>query len=440
MKETEEFLNSILKDNTKIVLGLSGGPDSMCLFHVLNSLKDKYNLEIICAHVNHNTRKENQKERDFVKEYCLKNKAIFEEMTISEYKNNKFTESEAREKRYAFFDQVMQKYKASYLMTAHHGDDLIETILMRMVRGSNLKGYIGIPKINKYHNYYVVRPLLLVNKKRIIEYLKENKIAYVMDNSNENEKYTRNRFRKHVLPELEKEDKNVYLKFLKYSEELEKTSNYLNKIIDKKIAKIYKNGKIYIDALMKEDDFIVDKILERVIENIQKEEIFNINDKSFQEIKKLLTKNSNKKISLSDNFIARRSYNYLIIEKNKNIEDYEYVLNDEVNILNKYNIKIVKKSNDTSNNVIRLNSKEISLPLKIRNVKDGDKIKVKNLQGSKKIKDIFIDVKLDQVKRKEYPLVLDSKDNVIWLPGLKKSIFDKEISEKYDIILKYTEE
>ena len=135
-----------------------------------------------------------------------------------------------------------------------------------------------------------------------------------MDNSNENEKYTRNRFRKHVLPELEKEDKNVYLK-------------------------------------------------------------------SFQEIKKLLTKNSNKKISLSDNFIARRSYNYLIIEKNKNIEDYEYVLNDEVNILNKYNIKIVKKSNDTSNNVIRLNSKEISLPLKIRNVKDGDKIKVKNLQG-----------------------------------------------------------
>ncbi len=440
MKEVEEFLNSILKDNTKIVLGLSGGPDSMCLFHVLNSLKDKYNLEIICAHVNHNTRKENQKERDFVKNYCLKNKAIFEEMTISEYKNNKFTESEAREKRYAFFDQVMQKYKASYLMTAHHGDDLIETILMRMVRGSNLKGYIGISKINKYHNYYVVRPLLLVNKKIIMEYLKENKIAYMMDNSNENEKYTRNRFRKHVLPELEKEDKNVYLKFLKYSEELEKTSNYLNKIIDKKIAKIYKNGKIYIDALMKEDDFIVDKILERVIENIQKEEIFNINDKSFQEIKKLLTKNSNKKISLSDNFIARRSYNYLIIEKNKNIEDYEYVLNDEVNILNKYNIKIVKKSNDTSNNVIRLNSKEISLPLKIRNVKDGDKIKVKNLQGSKKIKDIFIDVKLDQVKRKEYPLVLDSKDNVIWLPGLKKSIFDKEISEKYDIILKYTEE
>ena len=278
-------------------------------------------------------------------------------MTISEYKNNKFTESEAREKRYAFFNQVMQKYKASYLMTAHHGDDLMETILMRIVRGSNLKGYLGIPKINKYHNYYVVRPLLLVNKKRIMEYLKENKITYMIDNSNENEKYPRNRFRKHVLPELEKEDENVYLKFLKYSEELEKTSNYLNKIVDKKIAKIYKNGKIYIDALMKEDEFIVDKILERVIENIQKEEIFNINDKAFQEIKKLLTKNSNKKICLSDNFIARRSYNYLIIEKNKNIEDYEYVLNDEVNILNKYNIKIVKKSNDTSNNVIRLNLK-----------------------------------------------------------------------------------
>ena len=270
MKDVFNFLDNLLNINDTLVLANSGGPDSMCLFHVLISLKEKYNLKIICAHVNHNTRKENKSERDFVKKCCEENKIIFEEFTITEYKNNKYTESEGRLKRYNFLEQVVKKYHAKYLMTAHHGDDLTETILMRIVRGSNLKGYLGIPKISKYHNYYLVRPLLFLNKEQIIDYLKANKINYVIDASNENEKYTRNRFRKHVLPELKKEDKNVCLKFLKYSEELERTNNFINKIIDKKIAKIYKDGKIYIDALIKEDEFIVDKILERVIEDIQK--------------------------------------------------------------------------------------------------------------------------------------------------------------------------
>lgn len=440
MKETCEFLNGLLKDNDKIVLGISGGPDSMCLLHVLNSLKEKYNLNLICAHVNHGLRKESEEEKEFVKKYCEDKNIIFEYMKIENYKKNKFSEQEGREKRYLFFEELINKYNANYLMTAHHGDDLIETVLMRLVRGSNLKGYEGISLISKNDKYKIVRPLLNLNKEEILDYLKKEKIPYVIDKSNECEKYTRNRFRKQVLPFLKKEDKNVHLKFLKYSKELNRYNNYVNNIIEEKIDKIYKNKKIIINEILKEDEFLQEKIIEYIIQDIQKTEIFNINDKAFKNIMELLKKDQNSQINLCDNFIARRSYNYLYIEKNKIAEEYNYILDNVVIINNKYKIEKKDLCNEKDNSVIRINSEEIELPLYVRNKKDGDKIKIKNLKGTKKLKDIFIDCKMDLKKRVEYPIVVDRKDTIIWIPGIKKSIFDKEINEKYDIILKYTEE
>ena len=189
----------------------------MCLLEILNSLKDKYKLKLICAHVNHGLRSESENEKNFVENYCVINNIIFEYMKIDKYTNNKFSESEGRKKRYNFFNELMTKYQAKYLMTAHHGDDLIETIMMRIVRGSNLKGYAGILQINNN----IVRPLLYVSKKDILDYLREHNIEYVVDKSNDDEKYTRNRYRKQLLPFLKKEDINVHLKFLKYSQELQ---------------------------------------------------------------------------------------------------------------------------------------------------------------------------------------------------------------------------
>ena len=439
MKDVCNFLDNLLRVNDTLVVATSGGPDSMCLLHILKSYQDKLNLKIICAHVNHNTRKENEKEKEFVEKYCEENNLIFEYLKIDSYKNNKFTESEGRSKRYEFFESLINKYQAKYLFTAHHGDDLMETVLLRILRGSNLKGYVGIPKVSSYHNYKIVRPLLYINKDEILKYNKENKIKYVLDKTNTKDIHKRNRIRKHVLPYLYKEEKNVYKKFLQYSEELESTNNYLRKIIDKKIAKIYKDGKIYIDALIKEEDFIIKKIIERVIENIQEYDILPIDNKKIESIIKLIKNKDNKEINLNNNYIARVSYNYLIIEKNIKANSYEYVLDKEVNILDKYLIKVEGNSSDTSNKVTRINSEEISLPLRVRSILPGDIIQVKNLKGRKKIKDILINEKIDIKKRKEIPVVVDSKNEIIWLPGIKKSIFDKEIYEKYDIILKYME-
>ncbi len=439
MKEAEKFLNNLLKKNDTIVVATSGGPDSMALLRLLISLKDTYNLNIICAHVNHNVRKESEKEKTFVENYAVINKIKFEYMKIKEYKNNKFSEDEARKLRYKFLNEVCLKYKANYLMTAHHGDDLIETILMRITRGSNLKGYKGISKISGNNNYKIVRPLLYTTKEDIIKYLDDNNIEYVIDKSNSDIKYTRNRYRKHLLPFLKSEDKNVHLKFLEYSEELESTYNYINNTLINKYNKIVNNNVIDRKLFLEEDSFIKNKIIEKVIENIQKDNIFNIDKNLLNIMIKYIDSNTKGMINLKDNYVLRISYNKVYIEKVKKSDEYKYVFSNNLVINNRYEFKEVNDSKKKSNYVIRLNSSDIKLPLIIRTRCNGDRILVKNLNGSKKIKDILIDSKMDVLKRDEYPIVCDSDNNVLWIPGIKKSIFDKEISEKYDIIIEYVE-
>ena len=136
-----EIIKSINQLDCKyIIAGISGGPDSMALHHMLINNTNK---KIICAHINHNIRKESETEEKYLQEYCKNNNIIFETIKIKKYTENNL-ENEARKKRYTFFEEILQKYNSKYLVLAHHGDDLIETILMKIIRGSNIEGYAGI--------------------------------------------------------------------------------------------------------------------------------------------------------------------------------------------------------------------------------------------------------------------------------------------------------
>ena len=190
-----------LKDKDIIVIGNSAGPDSMALTDILLKLREKIDIKIICAHVNHNVRKESKEEAIFLKEYCEENDIIFESMIIEKYGDDNF-HNEARAIRYSFFDKIVKKYDANYLMTAHHGDDLMETILMRIVRGSSLKGYAGFKTVVEKDTYKIVRPLIFMTKEEIKDYDDKLGIKYAIDASNFKAKYTRNRYRKVVLPFL----------------------------------------------------------------------------------------------------------------------------------------------------------------------------------------------------------------------------------------------
>ena len=118
-------------------------------------------------------------------------------------------------------------------------------------------------------------------------------------------------------------------------------------------------------------------------------------------------------------------------------DEYEIEINDVVNLPDGKNIESINSSDDTSNYVTRLNTKEVLLPLYVRTRRNGDKISVKGMEGHKKVNDIFIDNKISSKERNVWPVVCDAKDNVVWIPGLKKSKFDKEKTQDYDIILKY---
>ena len=440
MKRVLLYLNSLLKENDTIIVATSGGPDSMCLLHLMCELKSKLNLKIIVAHVNHKLRAESEEEALFVKEVSDKYNLIYEYMEILEY-NDDNLENDARTKRYEFFNKLVKKYHANYLMTAHHGDDLMETILMRLTRGSSLKGYSGFKKEFAYEDYTIVRPLITETKKDIQNYMDEHGYKYYIDQSNFSENYTRNRYRMKVLPFLKNEDSLVHRKFLKFSEELTDVNNFLEKYIENLINEISDEEGIKVTELRKLDKFLLKKVIEYTLTKIYIDDLFLINDKHTNLIIGMIRSDkSNNQVNLPNNYRAVKSYNnYKIVKENKENE-YEYILEDKIILPNNKIIKKVEKKEGKSNYILRLNSKDIELPIKVRSRQNGDRMSVKNLKGTKKVKDIYIDEKIPVEKRREIPIVTDSNDTILWLPGVKKSKFDVESNGIYDIILSYEEE
>lgn len=426
------------RQNDRIVIGCSSGPDSMALVDMLLKIRDKYNLFLVIAHVNHNVRKESYEEAEFLKDYCFMNKLLFESMVIEEYGDDNF-HNEARNIRYNFFENLVHKYDANYLMTAHHGDDLIETVMMRIVRGSNLNGYAGFRNIVDMDGYKIVRPLINYTKKELEEYDQENEVKYYIDSSNDKDKYTRNRYRKYLLPFLKQEESDVHLKFLKFSNFLNDASKFIEKVRDKTIKKVMEDEKILIDRFLEEDQFIQKEILYYLLSEFYQDDLILVGDKHIDIILDLInSRKSNSFINLPNDVIGKKNYNYFVLSRQtKIISSYEIEFDNYVLLPNNHYIEKISDISDNSNNICRLDSNDITLPLIVRSRRMGDKIKVKGLNGTKKVKDIFIDKKMSLANRDIWPIVLDSKGEVVWIPGIKKSKFDKKKTEKYDIILKY---
>ena len=428
-----------IKYGDALVVGVSGGPDSMALLHILLRLKKALDLKIIVAHVNHNSGRPGQDSDElFVCEYCAKNDIVFESMIIEEYGDDNF-HNEARSIRYNYFSKLAKKYNAKYIFTAHHADDLIETILMRITRGSTLRGYSGFSSVVKMENYKIVRPLIHMTKEQILEYLKKNRVKYVVDQSNAKDVYTRNRFRKYIVPEFKKEDSKVHEKFYKFSKTLLEYNDY----IDSQVKKIYKEvcpqNIINIEKFLKQEPLIQSKVVYSLFEKIYQDDLMLLTDKHCDLLIDLIkSKKANSTIHLPNNIKAIKSYNTLELTKitiENNI--YEIQIDSYVNLPNGKNIEVIKSTKIDDNNICRLDLTEVKQPLYVRNRHDGDKMTIKGMLGRKKISDIFINSKVPMKERELWPIVCDANDNIIWLPGIKKSKFCKEKEENCDIILKY---
>lgn len=421
MDKTKKVISKYLQKGDTVILGLSGGADSMCLL----SLLLENNINVIIAHVNHKVRKESDEEEVYICNIAKKYNLKCHVLHLKGAKESDF-ESYARKKRYAFFNELYEKYNAKYILTAHHADDEIETILMRISRGSNLHGYAGIPLCEG--RYF--RPLICTTKEKILEYNKDNHITYYNDYTNDLDIHTRNRFRHNIIPKLKEENPKVHEKFCSFSEELLKASDFLDYYIDS--LNIIKNDSFNIKDFLHLHPYIQEKIVERIIKNYQKDYEFDVSKKNVEDILKLI--NSSKAsnvIDLKNNFIAVKSYDTFKITKKNNKEDYEHIFSQKFHndmfIINA-GTPILK------DDVIYLDNKDITLPLKVRNKRPGDVIEIKNL-GHKKVSDIFIDNKIPLEERSLWPIITDANNVVLWLPNLKKSKFAKDKKEKYDIIL-----
>ena len=426
-----------LKNEQYLIVGCSAGPDSMALLHYL---KNNTTNNIVCAHINHNIRKESIKEEQYLKKFCKNNSIVFESTTLNKYTEKNF-ENEARKKRYEFYKKIIDKYQSKYLFLAHHGDDLIETILMKINRGSNLEGYAGIKRISKKDNYYIIRPFLKYTKKDLIEYDKANNITYFIDKSNFDTKYTRNRIRQKILPLLKEENQNIHHQFLKYSETLLEYNNYINKEINKYIDNIYKDNYIVLNKFNKIDKFIQKNILYKILNTYYNNKSDIIKEKNITEIFKIIeNKKPNLSINLPQNQLCIKEYDKLYFKtNNQNNFSYNIEMKDKTTKINNITIKKIEETELDGNDICRLNSKDIKLPLYLRNRLDGDYIEIKGLNGRKKIKDIFIDKKIPKEIRDTYPLLVDSNNNILWIPNIKKSKFNTTKDEFCDIILKYCE-
>ena len=244
-----------------------------------------------------------------------------------------------------------------------------------------------------------------------------------------------------MLPFLKNEDSNVHKKFLKFSELLLEYTDYIDNVVLNNIFNVYKNNTLDIIEYKKLDSLIQKGVLNYIFKELYPNNLYLITDKYTLIVHNMIMSNkSSMSIELPNNILITKSYDIIKFKEELNKKNYEYELIDNLLLPNNYCFHFVSSIEEDSNYVCRLNSSDISLPLYVRNKKNGDKMEIKGMKGSKKIKDIFINSKISLSDRQKWPIEVDSNGKIVWLPGLKKSKYNKEKNEKCDIIIKYEEE
>lgn len=419
--------NNTFDKNETIVLALSGGVDSMVLFNILINLS--LNLNIILAHVNHNKREESKMEYQMLKNLAKKHKIPFEGYEVEINDKSNFHD-DSRNQRYAFFKVVAQKHKASKIVVAHHLDDQVETIIMRLIRGTSFGGYAGIPSIRKDRNISIVRPLMKVSKKDILDYARDNDIIYYEDVSNSEDFYTRNRYRNKIIPLLRIENPNLNERILQFRDYIESADLVLDRLKNEFIEDNSFYNTVNLENFNNLERIIKIKVLTHIVNSATNNSLEVMYEQYNSIIKLCLSNNPNQSYSLGSGYTFRKEYDCIFIEKdvpfkkvNTEITKYgEYFISDNHSFIFS-DKKIVHKYT----NYFELCYNSEVFPLYLRNRKNGDKMNLK--VGTKKVKDILIDKKIPKSQRDKL-IVVSNNESVLWIPEIKKSVKNDSCNKK----------
>lgn len=424
-KKVNEFIkqHNLILDKP-IIVAVSGGADSVSLLYVLKNL----GYSLILAHVNHNKREASKIEEASMRDLAKELNISFELLDYH-YSNLDNFQAEAHHARYNFFKSLCDKYNTNIIATAHHKDDQIETVLMKLMEGSNLYGYGGISILNERDGYLFVRPLLCVTKEEIYAYCKKNNLIYFEDSSNQEDDYLRNRLRHKVIPILKEECPSLSDKIMEYSIQLHEAFDYIR---EESISYLDKNNnKINLDSFHNLNIAVKKDILSLLLE---RSFIRKNNDIIDNMLKLLKTKDGNKELHLENNYRFVKSYNLAYISKGniKENKEYQLDLGDEI-IVGDYRFYLTKSHNNICANYINICYNDLVFPLTIRYRKDGDMMNIGI--GNKRVSRILIDKKVPKEKRDQIPLVLDKNQNVLWVVGYQKSTDVSNMKDKGDIYL-----
>ena len=277
----EGFRNTIvkyelIKKREKIMLGVSGGPDSICMLHLFEKIRDEFKLDLLCVHFNHCLREEADSDEIFVKNVCngLKIKYISERKNVRALFRGDSLEQTARNLRFDFFLKCGRESKIKKIALAHTKDDVVETVLMRMLRGAALKGLRGILPSSKFKGISCVRPLFELRKSGILEWLQRNNIPYHIDKTNLEDNFLRNRVRLKLLPFLEEFNPNIVETFFSMAKTLALDYDFMYTYSQKILSKIKKQRsknsiKLSLSEITQMHPALIFNILRLAIEELK---------------------------------------------------------------------------------------------------------------------------------------------------------------------------
>ena len=408
--------DNLVEKNDKIVVGFSGGPDSVFLVEMLMKLRENINFDMVLVHINHLLRGENSDgDEKFSIEYGKKKglQVFSRKINITALgKDMGLTLEEAgRKARYDLFKEVFEKIGANKIALAHNKDDQLETFMFRLTRGAGLEGLEGI--VAKRDVY--IRPISEIYKKDIVEYLNKNSIPYRIDETNFENEFTRNSIRLDLIPFIEKRY-NPKFKDKLYS--LIEEIREVNKVLEIRLEEYVVNNKLSIEKLKKLDKYLLSKVLIQYLYSYGIE----VSRKKIQLIEDILDKGGSKDISLNGEFVLKKEYDFLAIEKNTKkenqcIKEVELEIPGQI-IFGEYVIEASFTDKILYDNQNFYTSLKMGDKLKIRSRKDGDRIIPIGMTSEKKVKDILINEKVPKEKRDTIPLVLYNEE-IVWIAGIK---------------------
>ena len=424
LKKIRNTINKqrLIEKGDKILIGLSGGADSVCLTHALHSLSSELGIEIVAAHVNHMIRgAEAERDADFAAEYSasLGIECVSTVVNIPEIaaKSGISEETAGRCARYRFFSETLEKYGFNKIATAHNLNDSAETITMNFMRGSALSGLSGIP----YKRENIIRPLLDVSREEIESYCKENNLRYVTDSTNSEDKYTRNKIRHILIPLIEKEFNPDFMTTATRNAGIIKAEeDYIAAAADEKYRDVVNGGAADIGRLLRCHIAVSRRIIRNMIGDC-----IGINDISSEFVDKILALAEKNKSGLNINLpggaVACVEYGRLIIEKPETTTEYEYTLplNTDVYIAEAGITLRAERANGRSNDGAQYFSGIDTDNLIVRSRRNGDYFYPSGMNGRKKLKDYFIDEKIPRRERDKTPVIV-SDGAIVYIVGRRR--------------------